>query len=217
MIEHISTTKKRVVASLGVALIGAAITSPVASAQTLTTLVSFDGISAAAPYSALIADTNGNVFGTTAYGGSIFAQAGTVFEIGKTATGYSTPNVLVSFDGANGGSPFSGVLADTSGDLFGTTIIGGSTFAGTVFEIVKAATGYSSTPNFLVTFDRANGAGLYAGLIADATGNLFGTTANGGLVGQGTAFEITGSGFVALVRFAGVPGTSNCHGAAPLL
>jgi hypothetical protein len=41
------------------------------------------------------------------------------------------------------------VLADTNGDLFGTTIIGGSTFAGTVFEVVKTATGYSSTPNFL--------------------------------------------------------------------
>jgi hypothetical protein len=79
---------------------------------------------------------------------------------------------LVSFDGANGGSPFSGVLADTN--LFGTTIIGGSTFAGTVFEIVKTATGYSRTPNFWVTFDRANGAGPYAGLIADANGNLFG-------------------------------------------
>jgi hypothetical protein len=83
MIEHISTTKKRVVAILGAALIGAAITSPVASAQTLTTLVSFDGISAAAPYSALIADTNGNLFGATAYGGSIFAQAARYSRSGK--------------------------------------------------------------------------------------------------------------------------------------
>ncbi|HYK58298.1 MAG TPA: choice-of-anchor tandem repeat GloVer-containing protein, partial [Bryobacteraceae bacterium] len=186
MIEHISTTKKRVVASLGVALIGAAITSPVASAQTLTTLVSFDGISAAAPYSALIADTNGNLFGTTAYGGSIFAQAGTVFEIGKTATGYaSVPTILGSFDGANGANPYTGLTADTNGNLFGTTYFGGAYGNGTVFEIVKTATGYS-TPNVLVSFDGANGGSPFSGVLADTNGDLFGTTIIGGSTFAGT-------------------------------
>ena len=53
---------------------------------------------------------------------------------------------------------------------------------------------------------------MNAGLIADANGNLFGTTFEGGANGYGTVFEIAGSGFVPQVIFAGTPGTSNCQG-----
>jgi hypothetical protein len=145
-----------------------------------------------------------------------------VFEIVKTASGYaSTPTTLVSFcslrNCADGYEPQAGLIADANGNLFGTTSAGGASGgasgAGTVFEIVKTAGGYASTPTTLVSFcsfpNCADGGGP-KGLIADANGNLFGTTEEGGAYGGGTVFEITGSGFVPSPLFAGTPGKVGC-------
>src|SRR5579863_5760454 len=160
-----------------------------------TTLISFGGADGSAPESSLIADANGNLLGTASEGGA--NGDGTVFEIAKTASGYaSTPTILVSFDGADGETPFGSLIVDAKGDLFGTTAAGGANGDGTVFEIVRTAAGYASAPTKLVTFTGDDGDQSFAGLIADATGNLFGTTSAGGANGDGTVFEITGSGFV---------------------
>jgi uncharacterized repeat protein (TIGR03803 family) len=166
-------------------------------ASTPITLVSFNGTNGAAPFSNLIADANGDLFGTTVGGSN---GDGTVFEIAKTATGYaSTPTTLVSFNGTDGATVFGGLIADNRGDLFGTTYTGGAFDDGTVFEIAKTATGYASTPITLVSFNGSNGANPEGSLIADANGDLFSTTLNGGSNGgHGTVFEITDSGFVAL-------------------
>ena len=186
-------------------------------ASTPTTLVSFcaeanctDG---AFPNTRLTADANGNLFGTTSGGGA--DGAGTVFEIAKTAGGYaSTPTTL--FNRTNGDYWNAGLnaslIADASGNLFGTTHGGGAYGEavggdGTVFEIAKTAGGYASTPIVLVNFSFANGAMPTAGLIADANGNLFGTTGGGGAYGYGTAFKVakTASGYastpIVLVNF----------------
>jgi uncharacterized repeat protein (TIGR03803 family) len=183
------------------------------SAATLTTLVSFNGTDGSAPSAGLIADPNGDLFGTTGSGGA--NGQGTVFEIVNTSTGYAkTPTTLVSFNGADGANPHAGLIADAFGDLFGTTYQGGTNNDGTVFEIVKTSTGYLGTPDTLVSFGGTNGAFPYAGLIADAAGNLFGTTHGGGAYGGGTVFEIvnTGSGFAGtpttLVRFDGTDGAN---------
>jgi hypothetical protein len=102
----------------------------------------------------------------------------------KTAYGYaSTPTSLVNFNGTNGAFPYAGLIADAHGDLFGTTYQGGTNGVygvGTVFEIAKTANGYASTPTTLVSFNGTDGAHPYAGLIADAHGDLFGTTVEGG-------------------------------------
>ena len=149
------------------------------------------------PQAGLIADDHGNLFGTTTGGGA--NDAGTVFEIVKTTHGYaSTTNILVSFNISNGAHPFAGLILDAKGNLFGTTEDGGANgnfnFGGTVFEIIKTAKGYASTPTTLVNFcmlpNCADGAGPRAGLILDAKGNLFGTTRDGGANGGGTVFEI---------------------------
>jgi len=195
------------------ALAVAALAPGQSRAANLTPLVSFNGTDGAEPLAGLIADANGNLFGTTASGGA--NGGGTVFEIAKIAGGYaSTPTVLVSFcsqaNCADGGTPEAGLIADANGNLFGTTVFGGANRFGTVFEIAKTTGGYASTPTVLVSFNRTNGANPQAGLIADANGNLFGTTLSGGANGQGTVFEITGSGFVG--PFAGTPGTANCIG-----
>ena len=165
-------------------------------ASTPTVLVSFDGTHGGVPVAGLIADAAGDLFGTTPAGGA--NNDGTVFEIVKTASGYaSTPTVLFSFDNTHGAVPLAGLIADAAGDLFGTTSAGGANNRGTVFEIVKTASGYASTPTVLFSFDTTHGARPEAGLIADAAGDLFGTTSNGGANNHGTVFEIvkTASGY----------------------
>ena len=66
--------------------------------------------------------------------------------------------------------------------------------------------------SFCALANCADGRSPFAGLIADADGNLFGTTIRGGVNGHGTVFEITGSGFVVKPIFAGTPGKPNCFG-----
>jgi hypothetical protein len=229
---------RRTVSSL-LAVVGLAIVAvaPGGSlAANLTTLVTFCSFPNCAdgsfPVAGLIADANGNLFGTTFSGGlsagPIAGGGGTVFEIVKTSGGYATtPTTLATFcslaNCADGENPGAGLIADTNGNLFGTTNDGGTgtgsganNKGGTVFEIVKTDGGYINIPTTLASFcslpNCADGAFPQASLIADASGNLFGTTNSGGANGGGTVFEITGSGFVVTPVFAGTPGKANCHG-----
>ncbi len=167
-----------------------------------TTLVSFNNTNGANPSSSLIEDAQGNLFGTTVGGGTFLD--GTVFEIKHSAAGYAaTPTILADFNNANGANPFSSLIFDAEGSLFGTTEFGGANGAGTVFEIVKTGGIYATTPTIVASFP-ASGARRPSGyLYADRSGNLFGTTAIGGPVFGGSVFEITGSGFVPIVPPSG--------------
>src|ERR1700704_243475 len=134
-------------------------------ASSAITLASFSGgANGAYPVSGIIADSAGNLFGTTRMGGSV--GEGTVFEIVKTANGYAgAPTTLVSFDRPTSTrEPFGGLVMDSAGNLFGTTTGGG----GSVYEIMKTASGYASTSTILVTFNGANGAVPFASLTIDA-------------------------------------------------
>jgi uncharacterized repeat protein (TIGR03803 family) len=160
-----------------------------------TVLISFTYADGSQPTGSLIADAAGNLFGTTQGGGA--HRAGTVFEIAKTKHGYaSSPTTLVSFTGADGSGPLGDLIADAAGNLFGTTTVGGAHGDGTVFEIAKTPDGYASAPTVLVSFSRAEGSFPDGSLIADAAGDLFGTTEGRGADNGGTVFEITDSGFV---------------------
>jgi VCBS repeat-containing protein/uncharacterized repeat protein (TIGR03803 family) len=162
-----------------------------ASAITLASFNGSNGSNGSDPVAGLTADANGDLFGTTEYGG---AGYGTVFEIVKTASGYaSTPITLVSFNFLNGKHPVAGLIADANGDLFGMTEFGGPSSGSVVFEIVKTASGYASTPFTLVSLVAQPAT---AALIADANGDLFGTT-YGWTGGSATVFEIvkTASGY----------------------
>jgi uncharacterized repeat protein (TIGR03803 family) len=107
-------------------------------------------------------------------------------QVGTTEVADPQLTTLVNFNGANGSNPVSSLIADAHGNLFGTTLLGGANGDGTVFEIAKTAHGYASTPTTLVSFNGANGAEPYGGLIADAHGDLFGTTQLGGANGGGS-------------------------------
>ena len=141
--------------------------------------------------SGVIADAAGDLFGTIPSGGA--TGDGAVFELVNHGGAY-TQVTLLSFNGANGALPSAGLIADAAGNLFGTTASGGANGYGTVFEIAKAGAGYASTPTTLFSFDGANGAGPVSGLIADAAGDLFGTTPSGGGYGYGTVFELVNNG-----------------------
>ena len=152
-----------------------------AGTHTLTTLATFTGTNGANPYAGLVEDSSGNLFGTTYYGGA--SNDGTVFEV---AAGTHTLTTLVTFTGTNGANPDAGLVEDTSGNLFGTTASGGASNDGTVFEVAAG----THTLTTLATFTGTNGGEPYAGLVEDSSGNLFGTTYNGGASNDGTVFEI---------------------------
>ena len=187
-------------------------------ADTAMVLANFDVANAADgldPEGGLLADASGDLFGTTIYGGTSPGY-GTVFELADTAGVYaSTPDPLVTFDGLDGSEPYGTLIADANGDLFGVTEFGGSTFSagnagyGVVFEIVKTAGVYAGTPKILAEFTGSNGEYPGGGLVADANGDLFGVTENGGTYGDGTIFEIpeTAGVYAPLMTLASFNGT----------
>jgi uncharacterized repeat protein (TIGR03803 family) len=148
----------------------------------LSTLANFNGASGANPIAGLVEDASGNVFGTTYY---------TIFELPH---GSSTITTIATFSGTNGEDPQGGLLLDGSGNLFGTTTSGGVGFSGsgtgdgTVFELPHGGHSIITLGNF----NGSNGQNPEGGLVEDAVGNLYGTTARGGL-GYGTVFEVNKS------------------------
>jgi uncharacterized repeat protein (TIGR03803 family) len=174
------------------------------ASYTLSSLANFNGANGAFPEGGVVADAHGDLFGMTNGGG--VSNDGTVFELVKSGASYSF-STLVNFAGANGASPQYGLIGDAGGNLFGTTQAGGASDSGTVFELVKSGAGY--TLSTLVNFTGANGAAPQGSLIADANGDLFGTTIGGGAGGGGTVFELVKSGagysFSTLFSFSGSP------------
>jgi hypothetical protein len=155
------------------------------------------GTDGSTPYAQLIMDSNGNLFGTTIAGGGN-NNAGTVFELVKSGDGsYSQATILYSFTGgADGNHPFAGLVMDSGGNLFGTTLSAGSGGEGTVFELVKSGDGSYARATILHSFGGGmDGARPYAGLAMDGSGNLFGTTSSGGGSSNwGTVFELVKNG-----------------------
>jgi uncharacterized repeat protein (TIGR03803 family) len=150
-----------------------------------------NGTDGSAPSAGLIADKNGNLYGTTYQGGA--NGAGTVFELTPSGGGWSE-SLLWSFgSGADGQNPYAGLIMDKSGNLYGTTGTGGVYSGGTVFELTPPTpSGGTWSESILWNFGNVNdGVQPYAGLIMDESGNLYGTTGAGGVYGGGTVFELT--------------------------
>jgi uncharacterized repeat protein (TIGR03803 family) len=102
--------------------------------------------------------------------------------------------VLHSFDnnGTDGWNVIVGLTLDAAGNLYGSTVAGGTTLHnGIVFELTPAGDG-SWTETVLHTFvGTPDGEQPLAPVIFDAAGNLYGTTAYGGIYEGGTGFELT--------------------------
>jgi uncharacterized repeat protein (TIGR03803 family) len=152
------------------------------------------------PYAGLVGDPSGNLYGTAAYGGA--AGLGVVFELSPAGD----QTVLYGFPRTLGGyGPNSGVSIDSSGNLYGTTPLGGASGAGVVYEI---SGGHETV---LYTFTGgADGNQPNAGVIRDSSGNLYGTTFNGGASGYGAVYEVDAAGSeTVLYSFIGGPDGSN--------
>jgi uncharacterized repeat protein (TIGR03803 family) len=152
----------------------------------------WDGKDGILPFAGVILDPLGNVYGTTYYGGAYgdnYGGCGCVFKLAPNPDGSWTESLLYSFDGANGCLPVSGLTFDAAGNLFGATEYGGSLNDGTIFKLAPNPDGTWSE-SMLYSFSGGDGFGPAAGLIFDAAGSLYSTTAGGGVSGYGVVFEL---------------------------
>ncbi len=158
---------------------------------TETVLYSFgNGTDGSVPEARLIFDANGNLYGTTTFGG--IHDGGTVFELTPTGGGNWTETVLRNFGGGTDGAiPFSGLVFDANGNLYGTTYQGGIHNHGTVFQLApRQGGGWTGTVLHSFNNNGSDGALPESDVIFDAAGNLYGTTSAGGIHDYGTAFEL---------------------------
>src|SRR5580700_5774990 len=144
------------------------------------------------PYAGVIRDAGGNLYGTTEYGGQ--SGLGVVFRLDPA--GHET--VLYAFPGGTAGRhPMGGLSGDSEGNLDGTTANGGLDYSerycagggAVVFQVDS-----SGQETVLYSFTGTDGEDPQAGVISDAAGNLYGTTATGGPAQQGVVFKLDASG-----------------------
>ncbi len=181
--------------NVGVVFMMYAAMTPV-HAQSLRSLLSFNGNNGADPNSSLIQGPDGGLYGTTAQGGNGY---GIVFKLtpsGKLTTVYSFCSLTNCADGS---SPAAGLVLSSDGSFYGTTAWGGSSGAGTVFKLT-----ISGSLSTLHDFSWSDGAAPQNALVQAADGNFYGTTLYGGSgqcqdpfgFGCGTVFKLTPRGIL---------------------
>jgi uncharacterized repeat protein (TIGR03803 family) len=182
----------------------------------------------ATPFSALVQDASGNLYGSTTFGGIINNNAncgynagcGTLFELTPNSNGTWTETVLYRFQGgADGDYPAVSLFSDSDGSLYGTTPVGGNLSdcgglgCGTIFKLSQTNGQWSKT--VLYTFGGADGDMPITPLTRDTAGNSYGATQYGGNLnckyylntGCGVVFKLTPSGKeTVLHQFSGTDG-----------
>ncbi len=144
----------------------------------------------AQPLTALVADADGNLYGSGSNSGD--AHAGCIFKL-SPSVGEWRETVLYAFSGSDGSAPYGALVFDTSGNLYGTTVSGGAYDGGVAFELSPSADG-EWTESVLYSFGSGDDArGPQCSLIFDGRGNLYGTTKNGGPHDVGTVFRLSPS------------------------
>src|ERR1700733_1997609 len=143
-------------------------------AQTLTTLANFNGTNGSQPFGSVVQGTDGNFYGTTAFGGA--HVSGTVFMVSPGGT----LTTLYTFGSASGdgASPKAGLIQGKDGNFYGTTDGG----IGTIFRISPSGT-LTTLSSFSVGVDAA-------ALIQAADGNFYGTVPYGGASHNGRIFKM---------------------------
>ena len=140
-----------------------------------TTIYTFPGgLNGFSPFSNVIFDSAGNLYGTL-YGGGAH-NFGAVFELSRIGTSW-TETVLYSFvGGMDGATPYSGLIMDPAGNLYGTTSHGGSNSVGTVFELSKSGGGWTERVIYSPPAHKFNSSASPPALTMDAAGNIFGAS-----------------------------------------
>jgi uncharacterized repeat protein (TIGR03803 family) len=189
-------------------LVGVAHTARAQNAPAESLLYSFRTSTGWFPSSAIARDSAGNTYGTTDYGDNRSCGSGggcgTIFKV--SPTGQQT--ILYGFTSTvydDGVGP-NGVILDSNGNLYGSTIFGGSSHKGSVFEFTSGS--YSTLHSF--TGGIKDGEEPEGNVVMDSAGNLYGTTTEGGgtgcspNAGCGTIYKVSSSGQESvLYRFTG--------------
>jgi hypothetical protein len=184
--------------------------TPSGSGYSESTIYSFQsGSDGQGPRGKLLIDSSGALYGTTMYGGGASGCSspsgnlgcGTVFKLTPTGSGYRE-TILYAFQGGNDGSlPRAGLLAIGGGGFVGATTEGGDVNnRGAIYKLTPSGSGY--TESIVFSFHALNGLepSDENGLIADGSGNIYGTTVLGGEDTRhnkclcGTVFEVSPSG-----------------------
>jgi uncharacterized repeat protein (TIGR03803 family) len=171
-----------------------------AGTNAVTTLADFGNTTGYTPNGGLMLDDAGNLYGTTVNGGK---GSGNVFRI-DAGTSTITSIAEFGFGNPNPANPYSGLIMDAVGNLFGTTFSGGTAGNGTIFRIDAGTNNIVTLASFS---GQPEGRGPYnaEGLVADANGNLYGTTWRGGEINRGTVFRLSDAGFVTAASMSPVP------------
>ena len=158
--------------------------------------------SPSSPVGSLVADSAGNLYGTSELTDS-GRGCGAVFKLTPQSSGGWQFTVIHTFSGNDGCQPVGGLIIDSVGNLYGTTTMGGAHGGGTVFALQPKATGWTRRVLYnFVPFSTSDVFAPYSSLTIDAAGNLYGTAASGGTAGTsscggsgcGGVFKITRSG-----------------------
>jgi len=138
------------------------------------------------PYGGVIADSQGNLYGTALGGGA--GADGLVFELSPNGTQWQFVD-LADFNGTDGAGPRATLFMDSTGNLFGTTVSGGSNDKGTVFAFNGSV---QSLYSFCPERGCADGKYSFTNVVEDSAGNLYGVTSQGGSGHDGgTLYELS--------------------------
>lgn len=190
-----SGLKKKNASGLLVVLL--ALSSSSFAANTEKQLHSFNGTWGSEPSGPLVFDAAGNIYGVAESGGTY--GGGVAFMLSKNASGGWTESVLHNFGNSkvdDGKTPLLNLIFDSSGNLYGVTLSGGTHGVGTVYELSPGGGG-KWTESVLYNFNGKigsssnDGADPEAGLVFDSPGNLYGTTTLGGNSQKGVAYELS--------------------------
>ncbi len=171
--------------------------------KTLYPFPKYSNTDGAQPSAPVVFDSAGNLYGTTVGGGGSGCYnlgCGTIFELTPTTDRHWKEKIIYRFkDQGDGYSPEAGLTIDASGNLYGTTNLGGNLSCnqgygcGTVFQLSKSPDGSWNKTTLHAFAGGRDGAYVWAGVILDSAGNLYGATADcnsSSCQGNGTVFEL---------------------------
>ena len=177
-------------------------TAIASQAQTFRIVLSFNGTNGSEPNGPLVQGFDGNLYGTTAGGGS--QDKGTVFKVTPPGTLTTIYSFCSQTNCADGGFPEAGLALGKDGNFYGTTSYGGAAGDGTIFKITPRGV-LSTLHNFCSLTNCADGFGLYTPLMQARDGNFYGASPTGGIEGShcfrlcGMVFKITPTGKFTIV------------------